>query len=159
MGSEMIGLSSSYKFIWKIENFSKINSENGFSSDVFSLGNSRWKIHINPKGEMLSLFLLSAAADELTKPAEVDFSMTVTSQTDRNITASCESKIRSPKETKEGWGWQDFMPLSELNDPAKGFIVNDTCFITVELSYRCKEAANWQLRRCNGGEGRKSSDV
>ncbi|KAI3861695.1 hypothetical protein MKX03_037234, partial [Papaver bracteatum] len=73
------------------------------------------------------------------------------------------SKIRSPRETKQGWGWPNFMSLSELYDPAKGYLVNDTCLITVELSTRSSKVApapapRWQLKRCIGGEGKKSSD-
>ncbi|KAI3975134.1 hypothetical protein MKX01_038462 [Papaver californicum] len=31
------------------------------------------------------------------------------------------------------WGWPKFIRLSELHDPDKGYIVNDTCVISVEV--------------------------
>ncbi|KAI3896463.1 hypothetical protein MKX03_014610, partial [Papaver bracteatum] len=32
------------------------------------------------------------------------------------------------------WGWKKFMRLSELHDPDKGYLVNDTCIIKVEVT-------------------------
>jgi hypothetical protein len=31
------------------------------------------------------------------------------------------------------WGYRDFMPLIELHDPQKGFIVNDVCIVGAEV--------------------------
>ncbi|KAI3890018.1 hypothetical protein MKX03_025759, partial [Papaver bracteatum] len=33
-----------------------------------------------------------------------------------------------------GMGWESFMPLSELHDPTKGYIVDDTCVISIEVA-------------------------
>ncbi|KAI3853487.1 hypothetical protein MKX03_014616, partial [Papaver bracteatum] len=38
------------------------------------------------------------------------------------------------KEGFKGWGWPQFMLLSELHDPDKGYLVDDTCVITVEIT-------------------------
>ncbi|KAI3834732.1 hypothetical protein MKX03_013985, partial [Papaver bracteatum] len=37
-------------------------------------------------------------------------------------------------------GWTNFMPLSELHDPAKGYILNDTCVITIAVSCKIEGA-------------------
>ncbi|KAI3901934.1 hypothetical protein MKW92_005443, partial [Papaver armeniacum] len=37
-------------------------------------------------------------------------------------------------ETSLGRGWSKFMGLRELHDPDKGYIVNDTCVITIEVT-------------------------
>lgn len=34
------------------------------------------------------------------------------------------------------WGFTSFMPLSELYDPSKGYLVNDTCIIEAEVAVR-----------------------
>ncbi|KAL3641563.1 hypothetical protein CASFOL_012378 [Castilleja foliolosa] len=36
--------------------------------------------------------------------------------------------------TSDNWGWPSFIKLSSLNDPNKGFIVNDCCVIEIELA-------------------------
>ncbi|KAL3641575.1 hypothetical protein CASFOL_012390 [Castilleja foliolosa] len=32
------------------------------------------------------------------------------------------------------WGWDSFIKLASLNDPNKGFVVNDCCVIEIELA-------------------------
>ncbi|KAI3872079.1 hypothetical protein MKW92_047685, partial [Papaver armeniacum] len=44
-----------------------------------------------------------------------------------------------PGESTASRGWRRFMCLSELHDPAKGFILDDTCVIRVEVSCKMKE--------------------
>ncbi|KAI3973189.1 hypothetical protein MKW92_045266, partial [Papaver armeniacum] len=44
-------------------------------------------------------------------------------------------------ENNNGWGWSKFMRLNELHDPANGYIVNDTCIITIAISWTLKEDA------------------
>ena len=34
------------------------------------------------------------------------------------------------------WGFISFMPLSELYDPGRGFLVSDTCIVEVEVVVR-----------------------
>ncbi|KAI3838399.1 hypothetical protein MKX03_000643 [Papaver bracteatum] len=44
-----------------------------------------------------------------------------------------------PVDSGHDWGWSKFMRLSELHDLAKGYIVNDTCIITNEISWKMEE--------------------
>ena len=34
------------------------------------------------------------------------------------------------------WGFTSFMPLSELYDPSRGYLVNDTVVVEAEVSFR-----------------------
>ncbi|KAI3925505.1 hypothetical protein MKW92_025773, partial [Papaver armeniacum] len=43
---------------------------------------------------------------------------------------------------KASWGWPKFMRLSELHDPYKGYLVNDTCVIRIEVTCTAKEQSN-----------------
>ncbi|KAI3891545.1 hypothetical protein MKX03_033092 [Papaver bracteatum] len=143
MASKIIGVSSSFKFDWKIEQFSKLDSHEGHTSDVFSVGGCEWKMQIYPKGERevydyLSLYLVPV---ELTKTMNMEFNFSVTSQTDHNIRVRIEGKDKFAKDDKLGLGWATFMRLTELHDPAKGFIVNDTCVISVEIAVKESEPA------------------
>ncbi|RZC53946.1 hypothetical protein C5167_012810 [Papaver somniferum] len=52
MGTKIVELPSTVKFIWKIDNFSKLYSNNSayLYSDVFSAAGAKWKGLIYPKG-------------------------------------------------------------------------------------------------------------
>ncbi|KAI3896468.1 hypothetical protein MKX03_014615, partial [Papaver bracteatum] len=41
---------------------------------------------------------------------------------------------RFPDDSFSSWGWPKFMRISELHNSAKGYIVNDTCIISVEVT-------------------------
>ena len=40
------------------------------------------------------------------------------------------------------WGFTSFMPLSELYNPSRGYLVNDTCVIEAEVAV-CKVVDYW----------------
>jgi ubiquitin carboxyl-terminal hydrolase 7 len=40
------------------------------------------------------------------------------------------------------WGFTSFMPLSELYNPSRGYLVNDTCIIEAEVAV-CKVVDYW----------------
>ncbi|KAI3838398.1 hypothetical protein MKX03_000642 [Papaver bracteatum] len=143
MSSAVEEVSSSSKFIWKIENFSKL-PEDGHGSGVFSAGSNKWQAAIFPKGDRkvydhLSLFLRPV---ELAESVNTKYSFSITSQTDSKNKVTQDEKDSSTVKFKNGWwGLRKFMLLSELHDPAKGYIVNDTCIITVDVSWKMKEDA------------------
>ncbi|KAI3995867.1 hypothetical protein MKX01_020402 [Papaver californicum] len=114
-------------------------------SSVFSVGNFKWKVQIFPKGarevyDHLSLFIFPV---NLKKSVDVELSFSVTSQTNPSNTVTDGGKLKflakGGSGTGEGTGWPKFMPLSELHDPKKGFIVDDTCLIAVEVTCEVKE--------------------
>ncbi|RZC76145.1 hypothetical protein C5167_001891, partial [Papaver somniferum] len=82
----------------------------------------------------------------------VESSFAITSQTDRNNTVKLEGKDIFLENSGEGWGWPEFMPLSELHDPTKGYIVDDTCIITVEVTCWMKEEEDTTLKENDPAE-------
>ncbi|KAL0459972.1 UNVERIFIED_CONTAM: Ubiquitin carboxyl-terminal hydrolase 13, partial [Sesamum latifolium] len=55
------------------------------------------------------------------------------------------------------WGFTTFMPLNELYDASRGFIVNDTCVIEVEVAvYRATDQWLYDSRRETGYVGLKN---
>lgn len=52
---------------------------------------------------------------------------------------TAEGKQNFLEGSTAAWGWPEFMPLNELHDPYKGYIVDDTCIITVEVTCWSKE--------------------
>ncbi|KAI3975132.1 hypothetical protein MKX01_038460 [Papaver californicum] len=131
MVTHIADLSSSSKFNWTIENFSELQA-----ACIY-----RNKAPIYPKGDIgaydeLSLFLCPV---DLTKYVYTVFSFAITNHTDpsmrmrRVLWVMQRLNTNSPKKCP-GCGWTKFMRLSELHGPNKGYIVNDTCVITVEVT-------------------------
>ncbi|RZC47812.1 hypothetical protein C5167_040760 [Papaver somniferum] len=132
--------SSSSKFTWKINKFSKFTTMSTYS-DVFSVNGFKWKACICPKGreevyDHISLYLVPV---DLTKSVDTQFSFAITSQKDRNNTLRFELKHNFHEGTIQGFGWTFFMPLVELHDRTKGYIVDDTCVISIDVTCLMKE--------------------
>ncbi|KAG6437546.1 hypothetical protein SASPL_102465 [Salvia splendens] len=105
----------SARFTWKIENFSKVNMKKQYS-EVFLVGGYKWRILTFPKGnnvDNLSMYLDVADSSALPYDTQHQFN-------------SRESD----------WGFTSFMPLSELYDPGRGYLVNDTCIIEADVAVR-----------------------
>ncbi|KAI3897459.1 hypothetical protein MKX03_033210 [Papaver bracteatum] len=137
MGTKVVELPSTVKFIWKIDNFSRLYSNNTayLYSDVFSAAGAKWRGLIYPKGsgkvfDHLSVYL--SRQDSAKFPVNVDCSLTVTSQTDptNNKTLGGEHQFNSPG----CWGYEKFLPLSQLHDLNKRYLANDTCEIRIEIT-------------------------
>ncbi|XP_026415974.1 MATH domain and coiled-coil domain-containing protein At3g58210-like [Papaver somniferum] len=129
---------ASTKFDWIINDFAKVNSEEGLCSDVFSLGGFEWQVQIYPKGygdvfEYLSIYL--TPVDWNNYPT-AEFSASVLNLYDPNESATEGLKHKFDKVGNYGWGSSTFMPLSDLHDPDEGYIVHGTCIIRVEVSCR-----------------------
>ncbi|KAI3926440.1 hypothetical protein MKX01_032628 [Papaver californicum] len=143
MSSVTVEVSSS-QVIWKIQNFSKLNAYViSKDSDVFSVGTFKWKARIFPKGEgnvinHLSLYLIPV---DSTKSASVEFSFEITSQSGRKNKKKREGRYKLAEGSSTGKGWPTFIRLSELHDPKKGYIVDDTCVIRVVVACKIKEDA------------------
>ncbi|XP_010519991.1 PREDICTED: ubiquitin carboxyl-terminal hydrolase 12-like [Tarenaya hassleriana] len=127
------------KFTWTIANFSRLNTRKHYS-DIFIVGGYKWRILIFPKGnnvDHLSMYL--DVADSTTLPygwsRYAQFSLAIVNQ--------IHSKYSIRKETQHqfnaresDWGFTSFMPLSELYDPSRGYLVNDTVLVEAEVAVR-----------------------
>ncbi|KAI3894788.1 hypothetical protein MKX03_023583 [Papaver bracteatum] len=155
MATKVREVSSSTRFIWKIENFSKLNAHEGVCSEVFSVGASKWRVKMYPKGkgevyDYLSLYLCPV---DLKKSVFTEFSFAVTSQTNpKNTYEEGNHKFGIGAGSENGW--KNFIPLSELHDPDEGYILNDTCVIAIEVSCTCRDTEelykmmNLKFRSC-----------
>ncbi|KAJ4720519.1 Ubiquitin carboxyl-terminal hydrolase 12 [Melia azedarach] len=129
----------SARFTWTIENFSRLNTKKLYS-DVFLVGGYKWRILIFPKGnnvDHLSMYL--DVADSTNLPygwsRYAQFSLAVVNQ--------IHSKYSIRKDTQHqfnaresDWGFTSFMPLGELYDPSRGYLVNDTCIVEADVAVR-----------------------
>ncbi|RZC81910.1 hypothetical protein C5167_044485 [Papaver somniferum] len=127
----------SSKFTWKIENFSKLDPKK-HHSDAFNVGDSKWRVLLFPKGnsvDYLSMYLAVADWDDfpLGWVRCAQFSLSVVNQINNEDTVRRETQPYKFSAQHIDLGHTRFMPLGELNDPDKGYIVEDTCIIEAEV--------------------------
>ncbi|KAL1549689.1 CSN-associated deubiquitinating enzyme Ubp12 [Salvia divinorum] len=129
----------SARFTWKIENFSKMNVKKQYS-EVFHVGGFKWRILTFPKGnnvDHLSMYL--DVADSSALPygwsRYAQFSLSVINQIHSKFTIRKDTQHQFNSRESD-WGFTSFMPLSELYDPGRGYLVNDTCIIEADVAVR-----------------------
>ncbi|RZC92959.1 hypothetical protein C5167_036204 [Papaver somniferum] len=125
----------SMKFTMKFKNLSNPKEEH--YSDVFTVGDCKWRVVIFPKGnnvDYLSMYFSVADPDDLpfgwTRCAQ--FSLSVVNQINKEEIVRKDTQPHKFTKQHSDWGHKMFMPLGELNDPAKGYLVDDTCIIEAE---------------------------
>ncbi|KAH9753490.1 Integrase catalytic domain-containing protein [Citrus sinensis] len=127
----------SSKYVWKVENFSKLDKGRQ-ESQVFCAGNQKWKIELHPMGtgvgagDHLSLFL--ALGDSTVESVKVyaEFTLRILDQVGaKHRSFQAKYWFRRPS---DGWGWPRFVSLSKLNEPGTGFLVNDACVVEAEVT-------------------------
>ncbi|KAI4364030.1 hypothetical protein MLD38_020174 [Melastoma candidum] len=127
------------KFCWKIENFSRLNVRRHYS-DIFVVGGCQWRILIFPRGnnvDHLSMYL--DVADSQTLPYRWSrfslFTLAVVNQISDKYTIRKETQHQFNMRESD-WGFTSFMPLRELYDSDRGYMVNDTVVIEAEVAVR-----------------------
>ncbi|XP_039146207.1 ubiquitin carboxyl-terminal hydrolase 12-like isoform X2 [Dioscorea cayenensis subsp. rotundata] len=127
------------KFTWAIENFSRLNVKKHYS-ETFVVGGYKWRILIFPKGnnvDHLSMYL--DVADSPALPygwsRYAQFSLSVVNQIHNKYTVRKETQHQFNARESD-WGFTSFMPLSELYDPNRGYLINDACIVEAEVAVR-----------------------
>ncbi|KAF8389288.1 hypothetical protein HHK36_025981 [Tetracentron sinense] len=124
------------RFTWTIENFSRLNTKD-YYSETFFAGSYKWRVLIFPKGDNLSMYL--DVADSTNLPygwsRYAKFSLAVVNQIHEKNTIRKDTQHQF-NEQESGWGFLSFMPFSELYDPRRGYLVNDTCIVEAKVSVR-----------------------
>ncbi|XP_077224195.1 protein RESTRICTED TEV MOVEMENT 3-like [Tasmannia lanceolata] len=139
---------------WTIKNFSTLKNSI-YCSDIFLVGDCPWyadlllvfqllivsKVVIYPKGidknDHLSIFL--NVADGVSLPIgwsrDVKYSLALIDQLHNKSTIKHNSEHKFDARDYS-WGYPKFVSLLQFCDAAKGFIVNDTSIIEVEVTVR-----------------------
>ncbi|XP_073352642.1 ubiquitin C-terminal hydrolase 12 isoform X19 [Aegilops tauschii subsp. strangulata] len=127
------------RFTWTIASFTRLNGKKHYS-DVFVVGGYKWRVLIFPKGnnvEHLSMYL--DVADSANLPygwsRSAQFSLSVVNQIDQKYTTRKDTQHQFSARESD-WGFTSFMPLSELYDPSRGYLVNDTIVVEAEVAVR-----------------------
>ncbi|KAL6005120.1 CSN-associated deubiquitinating enzyme Ubp12 [Asimina triloba] len=129
----------SSRFTWTIENFSRLNTKKHYS-DIFFVGGYRWRVLIFPKGnnvDHLSMYL--DVADSASLPygwsRYAQFNLAVINQIHSKYTVRKDTQHQFNARESD-WGFTSFMPLSDLYDPTRGYLVNDTLVVEAEVAVR-----------------------
>ncbi|XP_076909747.1 ubiquitin C-terminal hydrolase 12-like [Bidens hawaiensis] len=129
----------SARFTWTIENFSRLSGKKLYS-DAFFVGGYKWRVLIFPKGnnvDHLSMYL--DVADSTTLPygwsRYAQFSLAVVNQVHSKFTMRKDTQHQFNARESD-WGFTSFMPLSELYEPSRGYLLNDTCIIEADVAVR-----------------------
>ncbi|GAU17571.1 hypothetical protein TSUD_341150 [Trifolium subterraneum] len=151
MEQEQSSVEKFEKFTWKVENFSRLKTDEVYS-EPFVIGGYPWKLCLLPKDgdedDCLALYLEVVKTSNMSKgwSRDVKFKLLVVNQfdTNRTITEDFGDCVFNASGPCRGFG--DFMKLDELNDPKKGFIVGDACIVGAEV-YVCKSTNEKQLNQ------------
>ncbi|XP_052296523.1 MATH domain and coiled-coil domain-containing protein At2g42480-like isoform X2 [Citrus sinensis] len=127
------------KYVWKIENFSKLEAK-FYESEVFVAGDQKWKIQLYPKGHgvasgsHISMYLELADLSTITRGFKiyVHFTLRIRNQV-QSIHNDCTTSDWF-RTSIDNWGWHKFMELSYLNKAGNGFLVNDVCIVEAKVS-------------------------
>ncbi|KAI3877412.1 hypothetical protein MKX03_026469 [Papaver bracteatum] len=122
----------STRFTWTVENFSRLNNKEHYSN-IFLVGCYKWRIMIFPKGNNVDHFSVYLNTAESFSQLYAEFSLVVVNQTHKKNSLRKDARHQFTPGQSSG-GFASFMPLSELNNPDKGYIMNDTCIIEAEVS-------------------------
>ncbi|KAE8700230.1 Ubiquitin carboxyl-terminal hydrolase 12 [Hibiscus syriacus] len=139
----------SSRFTWKIDNFSRLNTKKHYS-DAFVVGGYKWidtpdfeylrRILIFPKGnnaDHLSMYL--DVADSASLPygwsRYAQYSLAVINQIHNKFSVRKDTQHQFNARESD-WGFTSFMPLGELYDPSRGYLVNDTLIVEAEVVVR-----------------------
>ncbi|XP_040381747.1 ubiquitin C-terminal hydrolase 12-like isoform X1 [Oryza brachyantha] len=133
------------RFTWTIENLSRVSTKKLYS-EIFVVGGYKWRILIFPRGnnvEFLSMYL--DVADSAVLPygwtRYAQFSLSVVNQIHNKFTMRKETQHQFSARESD-WGFTSFMPLGELYNPSRGYLVNDTCIVEAEVAV-CKVVDYW----------------
>ncbi|KAM3320799.1 ubiquitin C-terminal hydrolase 12-like isoform X1 [Capsicum chacoense] len=126
----------STRFTWTVDNFSTLNVK--LYSDVFSVGGCKWRILMFPKGNdtnHLSIYLDEADAASLPSgwSSYAEFSLAVLDQVHGEFTVRKDTK-HTFNASMNDWGFTTFLPLIELLDPGRGYLVDDKVILEAVVS-------------------------
>ncbi|KAJ6846627.1 ubiquitin carboxyl-terminal hydrolase 12-like [Iris pallida] len=148
------------RFTWTIEHFSHLHPKKHYS-EVFTVGGYKWRVLIFPKGnnvDHLSMYLDVADSGSLPYgwSRYAQFSLSVVNQIYSKFTIRKETQHQFNVRESD-WGFTSFMPLCDLYDRSRGYIVNDTCIVEAEVAVkRVADYWNYDSKKETGCVGLKN---
>ncbi|KDD73658.1 ubiquitin carboxyl-terminal hydrolase, partial [Helicosporidium sp. ATCC 50920] len=123
------------EFTWEIPNFSQI--EHKEYSDKFEAGGSTWRLLVFPHGnntDHLSVFLAIPDAQDLPSDWTLYAAFRLHLFSSRGHEHDLVKDAQHHFSRREvDWGYNTFIPLSELHDPARGFLSSGSLTLRVQV--------------------------
>ncbi|KAG6780860.1 hypothetical protein POTOM_013739 [Populus tomentosa] len=125
-------------YTWKIQHFSARDQES-YKSEVFSFGGHKWALLVYPKGNSTekgkSLSIYLEMEDFETLPCgRTTYAEYMLRVRDQLFGKHIEKKAYSHfSNSIKDWGHLNFMSLDDVNALPKGFLVNDTLAVEVQI--------------------------
>ncbi|XP_022874183.1 probable inactive serine/threonine-protein kinase fnkC [Olea europaea var. sylvestris] len=133
----VIKITDSCKREFKLSKFSELKNE--WYTEEFITGDHKWKLCVCPKGDgeqkghCVSIFLCAVGIEKQSSYLKLnaDFSICL-----KNQIGCAARKIHNNQwfSASDHWGWPRFIPMVDMNDPEKGFVVEDSCIIELQIS-------------------------
>ncbi|GMI80518.1 hypothetical protein HRI_001721100 [Hibiscus trionum] len=126
------------KVTWRIQNFSSFKKHRKLYSENFTVDGNKWRILIFPKGNNvrhLSIYL--DVADSAILPSGwsrfAQFGFAVIDQIDpTNSITEVQEHVFNARQSD--WGFSSFLAHSELENPKRGYLLNDACLVEAYIS-------------------------
>ncbi|XP_012845590.1 PREDICTED: probable inactive serine/threonine-protein kinase fnkC [Erythranthe guttata] len=119
---------------WTISSFSKIRYI--WHSKEFIAQGQKWRVVVYPRGDTnvvnrgVSIYLCYLGSERVLL---CNYTIWIENQVSDNHKKR-NSTDRVFTKTNCDWGWASFIEVATINDPKKGFIVDDSCRLHVEIS-------------------------
>ncbi|XP_057990311.1 uncharacterized protein LOC110672902 [Hevea brasiliensis] len=127
-------------FTWMIEKFSTLQKTRN-RSEEFSLANHKWRLLLYPKGDSMargkSVSLFLELLNNSAHPHQrvyTEYKLTVKDQVRESHHEITGSDWFNSKSGEDSWGCSEFMPLNDIYNASKGFLVDDTLIVEAQIS-------------------------
>ncbi|XP_057990309.1 uncharacterized protein LOC110632000 [Hevea brasiliensis] len=127
-------------FTWMIEKFSTLQKTRN-RSEEFSLANHKWRLLLYPKGDSMargkSVSLFLELLNNSAHPHQrvyTEYKLTVKDQVRESHHEIKGSDWFNSKSGDDCWGCSEFMPLNDIYNASKGFLVDDTLIVEAQIS-------------------------
>ncbi|KAM3759526.1 hypothetical protein ACB098_01G126900 [Castanea mollissima] len=127
------------KYVWKIENYSKLNAES-YDSKPFNAGDQKWKICIYPSGKGIGMGSHISLYLALADPTSLPPGLKIFAEFTLRMLDQMHSKHHYGKVSR--WfsasspelGWSRFISIGYMNLTNMGYLVKDTCLVEAEVT-------------------------
>ncbi|KAM7273871.1 hypothetical protein ACFE04_028535 [Oxalis oulophora] len=127
-------MKKSNKFTWRIVEFSKLKINDHYSPH-FTIDGYYWRLRVFPRGNNIGdhFSVYIEACDYKIQTVNARITFTVVNQINEEDSVKKYVDQLEINANDRDWGFHDFMPLSNLTHPHRGFIVDDTIIVEVDV--------------------------
>eukprot|EP00803_Ostreobium_quekettii_P004318 evm.model.scf_1518.4 EVM.evm.TU.scf_1518.4 scf_1518:22440-34055(-) len=151
------------EYTWSIPNVSSLKDRKLYS-ERFEIGTYSWRLLVFPRGndnarqpDHIAVYLDFPEAP-YTPPhmcPKAHFELVVENQLHPEKTLSRETHHSFTSQATD-WGFTQFLPFSDANDPKKGFVIDDTLVLKVKITVQRDERYSYASRKETGYVGLKN---